>query len=391
VEVSEVPCAWYLDAWAVRDGVAFASVRPPDSIDARNTVFLSVPELQPTPVGRITTALAATRRGFQAGLRDFGGVEVAFDNLSQVREVVRRGYLAGGLGPGGAATPAFPLPPGRPGDGGGTYFANALGGSPWAETRWYEPGDRDFRMLRQQVPLTELAGLVQCFAEATALQWELILQHQELPTRADRRDPRWGLREWYLTLIAHRIWENIDEFARFVVRPECRIGRQLWERTDHRSCSTIYSSGFLAPEQRQFSDQALLQSAPCPLLHHWNPHIRRLMDKLLLALSDAQYFAHNNQVPELIPILLAARLSASAPPLVHSAFDDGLSSEEMMDHALGWLVAQTPRIELPEIAETLLSQYAQKQLEVPQPRGQDEFVSHVGEGDRRHPDHGHDK
>lgn len=366
MEVSEASCAWYLDAWAVRDGVAFASVRPPDSIDARNTVFLSVPDLQPTPVGRITTALAATRRGFQAGLRDLDGTEVAFDSLNQVREVVRRGYLAGGLGPGGAAPPAFQLPPTEPGAGGGAYFGDALDGSPWAETRWYEPGDPGFRGL-QQVPLNELAHLVQRFAEATTLQWELALESKDLPHGVDGRAARWGLREWYLTLIAQRLWGDIDEFADFVLQADSRIGIGLLERTGSPYFGTLYSSGLLVPELRRFSDQALLQSAPCPLLRYWDPHIRRLMDVLLLALADARYFAKNNQLPELIPILFAARLLASDPPSVHSAVGDGPSSEEMLEHALHWLFAQTPHIELPEIAEELLSQYARNQMEASEP------------------------
>lgn len=362
MEVNEAPLAWYLDAWAVRDGVAFASARPADSVDARNTVFLSVPDLQPTPVGRITTALGATRRGFQAGLRDFNGVEVAFDSIAQVREIVRRGYLAGGLGPGGAATPAFPIPPAEPGAGGGAYFGDAVAGSPWADTRWYEPGDREFQVLRQQVPLTELARLVQRFAEATVLEWEWTLQGKAL-AHDDHRRAQWGLREWYLTLVSRAIWADTGELGHFVVANHCRIGNQLLEGSDYRSFN-LHLSGRLAPE-RQFSDQALLQSAPCPLLRRWNPRISRLIDKLLLALSDAEYFAHNTQVPELIPTLLAAVLSAPAPPSLHTAFGDGVSSEEMVDQAVGWLAVQTPQVELPAAAEMLISDYAWNQLEAP--------------------------
>jgi hypothetical protein len=366
VEVNGAPLAWYLDAWAVRDGVAFASSRPPDSVDARNTVFLSIPDLQPTPVGRITTALGATRRGFQAGLRDLNGVEVAFESIAQVREVVRRGYLAGGTGPGGAATPAFPLPPAEPGAGGGAYFGEALAGSPWVDTRWYEPGDREFHVLRHQVPLNGLARLVQRYAEATLVEWESALQGRTLAPD-DHRRAQWGLREWYLTLVSRAIWADTVELAHFVVANHCRIGNQLLEGSDSRIFN-LHLSGRLAPEQRRYSDQALLQSAPCPLLRHWDPRISRLIDKLLLALSTAEYFAHNSRVSELIPILLAAVLSAPAPPSLHSAFGDGVSGEEMVDQALGWLAAQTPQVELPAVAEMLISRYAWYQLEVP-PRG----------------------
>jgi hypothetical protein len=360
VEVNEAPLAWYLDAWAVRDGVAFASARPADSVDARNTVFLSVPDLQPTPVGRITTALGATRRGFQAGLRDVDGVEVAFDSIAQVREIVRRGYLAGGLGPGGAATPAFPMPPAQPGGGGGAYFAEALAGSPWADTRWYEAGDREFQVLRERVPLTELARLVQRFAEATLLEWESALQGEAL-AHDDHRRAKWGLREWYLSLVSRAIWADTGEFEHFVVANDCRIGNQILEGSAFGS----FNLHGLAPEQRRFSDQALLQSAPCPLLQHWYSGISRLIDKLLLPLADAEYFALNTNVPELIPTLFTAVLSVPAPPSLHIAFGDGVSTEEMVDQAVGWLAEQTPQVELPATAEMLISDYAWNQLEAP--------------------------
>lgn len=367
MEVNEAPLAWYLEAWAVRDGVAFASARPAESVDARNTIFLCVPDLQPTPVGRITTALGATRRGFQAGLRDSNGVEVAFDSIAQVREIVRRGYLAGGLGPGGAATPAFPLPPVEPGGIGGAYFETAVRSSPWVDMRWYEQGYGDFRALRHQVPLIELARLVKLFAEATVLEWEQALQGRVL-AHDDFRRAQWGLREWYLTLVSRAIWTDTDEFVQFVIANHCRIGHQLLEVTAGSAFTGLHPSGRLAPEHRRFSDQALLQSAPCPLLQHWNPRISRLIDKLLLPLADAGYFQQNPDVRELIPTLLCAVLSVPAPPSLHAAFGDGVSSEEMVDEALDWLAAQAPQVELPAVAQMLISEYAWNQLKVP-PRG----------------------
>ena len=363
MEVNETPPAWYLDAWAVRDGVAFASVRPANSVDARNTVFVSVPDLQPTPVGRITTALGATRRGFQAGLRDYDGEEVAFDSLAQVREIVRRGYLGGGLGPGGAATPAFPLPPTEPGVGGGAYFGDAVAESAWADTRWYEEGDREFQVLRQRVPMPELTRLVQRFAEATILEWELALRGTTL-AHDDHRRAQWGLREWYLLLLSHKIWAETSELEHFVYANSCSIGNQLLQASDNPSFR-LHLWGHLTYEQRRFSDQALLQSAPCPLLSNWNPLMSRLIYKLLLPLSDAGYFPHNPEVRELTPTLLAAVLSASTPPSLHTAFSDGVSSEEMVDQALSWLAVQTSQVELPPAAEMLIHDYAWNQLGAP--------------------------
>ena len=77
--------AWFVDAWAVLDGRLFASQRERDSIQAHSTVFFAVPDLDPVPVGRISTALRATRSGFQEGLRDGDGEEIAFESLPQLR------------------------------------------------------------------------------------------------------------------------------------------------------------------------------------------------------------------------------------------------------------------------------------------------------------------
>src|SRR5436309_15963831 len=62
--------AWRIDSWSVRDGAAFASRREAESMDADSTVFIAVPDLEAVPVGRMSTALSATRRHFQEGLRN---------------------------------------------------------------------------------------------------------------------------------------------------------------------------------------------------------------------------------------------------------------------------------------------------------------------------------
>src|SRR5262245_13980117 len=122
---------WYLDSWAVLDGLAFASERTADSIDASTTVFLSVPDLEPIPIGRISSALRAQRAGFQDGFRDDEGNEIGFETLEQVREIVRRAYLGGGLG-------GVPVPEGgRPVD--------PLLVEPFVEpTEWHGPSGGDY-------------------------------------------------------------------------------------------------------------------------------------------------------------------------------------------------------------------------------------------------------
>jgi hypothetical protein len=105
---------WYIDAWSVIDGYAFASARPPDSLDALATFYVSPPYFEPEPVASLATALAATRGHFQEGYR-LGGDEVAFDSPEQVVEAVRQAYRAGGIDMNGGPLPSAPRPrPRRP-------------------------------------------------------------------------------------------------------------------------------------------------------------------------------------------------------------------------------------------------------------------------------------
>jgi hypothetical protein len=95
--------AWYIDSWSILDGIAFASLREPWDDDATNlvpaqtTVMMAPPDWRAVSIARLSTALAATRRGFQDGVYDTQG-EVAFPDLATIRTVVRRAYLAGGTG-----------------------------------------------------------------------------------------------------------------------------------------------------------------------------------------------------------------------------------------------------------------------------------------------------
>src|SRR5262245_40077518 len=79
---------WFLDAWHVVDGKAFASRRKPENTSAleprmKGSVFLSAPYFEPEWTTRPSTAMAAWRMGFQPGLRDAQGLEVGFANLEE--------------------------------------------------------------------------------------------------------------------------------------------------------------------------------------------------------------------------------------------------------------------------------------------------------------------
>jgi hypothetical protein len=114
---------WFIDAWNVVDGKAFASWRGPEQSTAREprrkgSVFLCAPYFEPEWTSRPSTAMAAWRIGFQSGLRDSEQAEIGFNGLEEVRELVRRAYLGGGGGgmdPEGQVSPS-PPPEFEPGD-----------------------------------------------------------------------------------------------------------------------------------------------------------------------------------------------------------------------------------------------------------------------------------
>lgn len=99
---------WFLDAWHVVDGRAFASRRLPEEPTntaprTKGSVFLSAPYFEPEWTSRPSTAMAAWRLGFQPGLRGANGEEIGFSSLENLREFVRRAFIAAG---GGGMNPA---------------------------------------------------------------------------------------------------------------------------------------------------------------------------------------------------------------------------------------------------------------------------------------------
>ena len=365
----EVRGSWFIDAWAVRDGVAFASRRTEGSIDATNTVFMSVPALEPIPVGRITTALGATRGSFQAGLYGTDGHEIGFDDLSQIRELIRRAYLASGIGPGGAAAPApiGPLP--EPGGAGGACYEAAVSANELADLRWFDEGDNAATSLLSAFSdrLGQVSQLVKAFAEATIVEWERAVESGPAADHPDGRRERYramgGLYEWYATLASLGIWSHLDEMASFVFDNDLHFAERITNRFGY--FSPFFGSVFGGPS-RNYSDQELLTMAPCPLRLSWDPRIRRLSDKVFLALADAHYFQLNAQVAELVPALLASLVSVRGTRNVMVRFEAGLEFEDGLRDALGWLARELPSVQLPTLAETLLEAYAWSGLDPPQ-------------------------
>ncbi len=343
---------WYIDAWAVLDGRLFASRRPPESIESENTVFLSVPDLEPVPIGRISTGLRATRSGFQEGFRDEDGNEIAFETLSQIREIARRVYLGGGLGPG---PPGAPVVPGVPGRGappdthpGGAYYDEAIEREQ-LNAEWFHPDPDGKQTVIDQLQeldgeqLEKIDRLVRLFAEASILEWDPVLQRRE---PGDVRTclawcsclQRIGLirRNWGATL-RFAVEHDAPEVARALNHPPL-VRRMAFD--DHLWNVSNYSVG------------DLLVRTPLPLRRSWLPKLSRMSEKRILPLVLEDYYDDNPRLPELAPAVLTTLLTSS------SQYWGALPGEErMVQSAIRWLARELPSVGLPEAATRAVNRF----------------------------------
>jgi hypothetical protein len=366
---------WYIDSWAVLDGIAFASLREPDSIKADATVFLSVPDLEPVPIGRISTALSAQRNCFQDRFCDNQGNEFAFETLTQVRETVRRGYLGGGLAP--VANPVaerpiepllsegvFEIPVKFPQGSGGAYYEERL--QSLTTQRSLRHVQIDYSILQypdkrkgfleslRQKSTPELYAYVRAFGEATLLEF-LHVRHNDL----FKPEVRELLSQWIALLYLAGLWDTTHEFSTFLASSGLSDsiigGSRPW--TDPGSWLAANSPILSARKDSIFH-------VPCPLLNDWDKHIRTLHHKLLLPVVDRSYFVTNYQVPEFIPSLFCSLIIAVGPTLramPSSPFQAG-DRYRLMGRALLWLITELPNVTLPESVEDVLTKFAWSQL-----------------------------
>jgi hypothetical protein len=366
--------AWYVDAWNVRDGAAFASFRWPEERDAANTVFICVPDLEPVPVGRRSTALSATRRHFQDGLRDPSGEdEIAFTDLDQVAELVRRGYLAGGFGPdagaggpepgaagdddaGGAAAGQPVAPPGDGGSRGGAHYEAEVAGIGAAEGTWL--GDHEVVGVLESLAETfdtldgrthPLLPMVTAYTQAVTIDWE---------DRLDAGDLRAGqlVNDWYDV----QAWMGTlgDDPGEFAGRHHLNIGIHRFAWTELASWRPTRAWTLPQP-----SLSAIVHAAPCPLRLGWMRGLTRLSDKLKLPMCLTGYFAANDTWPALAPVLVGALTMTS---LRVPTFGRDTHLDTRVATALRWLATQLAR-PLPVAAEVVLADYVMSTLDVPPP------------------------
>jgi len=378
---------WRLDAWAVRDGAAFASRREAESLDAENTVFIAVPDLEPVPVGRLSTAISATRRGFQDGFRDLEGNEIAFDSLEQVIELIRRGFLAGGLGPNGSGAPTGRPRPGGdatgspedgprnidgPGSGGAQYYERQIEITQTEKLLWHDgpSGARaSLSLIAEEAnpatiaegarskTTTSLLSLVHAYAESITIDWEQRAEQFSEPLDTKR------LVTWYQALGEVGVWSGSRDFHEFVIEHRPGVGLQLlnnWRRPPWNNPAPHELAGL--PRQH------LLSYAPCPRRRFWGLGLSRFADKVTLPMCVGDYFDNNRYLPELAPAVLGALI------LTLDSFPSALAggarfTNARLAFALRWIASQMPQTILPDVAEKLLNDYAWRQLDGRPPAG----------------------
>jgi len=361
VELTPTP-RWHVEAWAVRDGMAFASLRPTSDVArCERTVFLGVPGLEAVPLGRVAPALWATRVNFQDGLHSEDGDEIGFDSLAEVRELVRRGYLAGGIGPGpGPGGGEGPLPP-EPSDGPDAARPvrpdfDRLAGS----GRWFrgsrgiaDPDTRSqlFATLLEPSPCESTFEHLRVFGAATIRLWVQRLRHAPADDEASA-----DLSEWIQVLWRCGLWSSFRDFEGDVPDAfEWAGPLSLYWRYG-------FTPGMWPDPAEGFTREQIVFRVPCPLRSDWDPRIRRLSDKLLLAVSTHDYFDQNDELPELMPALLAALaiVSQARPPIVAPT---PVAQRERLGLALDWLSEQMPQLRLPITAEYSLRKFAWGELD----------------------------
>jgi hypothetical protein len=294
-------CAWFIDAWAVHDGKVFASRRASESIAANATVFMSVPDLEAVPVGRISTALRATRSGFQEGLRthDHDLAEIPFTDLRQVRDLVRRAYLAAGLGPGSPGAIAGPLPRPDLGPGPASRFLEqeSFGPhGPWAPV--YLEAD----------PPPDLDRAVYTVAQATILEWDRYLADQD-------PDETRALVGWLSALSRAGIFPgqadgSVGE-APIPMSPLQDLADRhgAWHlRAALELILDRWVPGYpLETRISGYWSRSHLASVPLPVAPGWPTAVRRLADMSLLPVIDRRFWQSTQQVSSLdvAPLVLS--------------------------------------------------------------------------------------
>ena len=303
---------WYVESWSVTDGLAFASERTDDGTVV-NVVFLAPPYWSPVAVANVSTAWAAHRASFQRGFFDAEGEnEIAFVSLAEIREVMRRAYLASGYGTfptgeGGEGGEIAPLPEGGGGEGGGGFgeVAEQLSSVVNAHSRH------------------ALAHSLQTFYRHEAASSEMpdtLLRYVYAQVeQAARRAETGGKPERHFLGALTRA--SFNAFGDYVDRPPYPWRWWMMHRTNP---SSVLMMIFRMPIQRH------------------NGRVETLGDHLALAASSREYLRSIRRPADLLPLFLGA-------VFICAGYDDapwyrGPIRQDVIDDACRWLAANVPGV-----------------------------------------------
>jgi len=326
------------------------------------------PTWNPFPSVECRRLSGLSARPFQEGFRDEAENEYAFDTLDQVREVVRRAYLGGGIGPAPVEPrrpnpfliepEGAPLAPLRdePSPSGGKHYDEALKklGTDQALSVDYSslqfPAKRPvFLQDLFKKAASQFYPYLRAFGEGTVLDFAKAFGHQmHLPEVRER------LVWWLRLLLAVGLWENANDYHSLL--EQAGIVRLI----DHLRWP------WLAWDVSHLENMRLdiFFQIPCPLRANWDHLIQTVGHKLFLALVDRYYFETNKDLPQFIPSLFCGLLVVVNPTLSVSGLAQIRPNDRrrLIGRALHWLTAEMPRVELPQKVEQELSRFVWKRL-----------------------------
>jgi hypothetical protein len=323
--------AWYIDAWSILDGIAFASLRVArdwglDTLSpSTTTIIIGPPDWRAVSISRVTTALRAAHGPFQESVFDDNDHEIAFATLEDIRDVVRRAYLAGGLGlddPGGVE----PVVPERPN--------LDLGGS-W--TRLH----KDLLALDSTDARAGAAKALVDTLSDCQIQGVIKAQFDQLTLRLD---------PWIATKSADPTRDTAD-YAHWLSVVSLGLGLRT-PRIEHGSAQLynlleypfrfapmggVGTIAAMPPHQRM----RLLFRLPALSQYPGYPRIRTLADQMLLAFGSRSCLRTLNTMDAFLPIVLGA-LVMTGIRNAHQLGAIALNDKRLLEPAMHWLANMLP-------------------------------------------------
>lgn len=323
--------SWFIESWSVLDGLAFAVHRdytiaddsgdrsyidPPDRV-----LYVAPPAFVPLPT-RYATALAAARGNFQHRFADANGIDVGFESLEQLIELVRRAYVTGGANLQGDDAVDVPVP-----------FPDPQGSPP--------------------------------FTAAEQLGWQTWIQGaRAIRTDGDRHRLAHDFATWWGPGFAHRVraycdWSIHALAARDQQRPwdpQATLDLAAWsslalELGDwsyggvpwrHQPCAT------LSPDLDNALLDGLLHRVPVPRTSRDAP--RWLGQHVCLALGNRAYLDGMVGPDDFVPLLVASLALGASRTYTTRAGHPAGNGERARRRAGDWLSRELPDTSLDHFA-----------------------------------------